>query len=40
MNRINFAVALASNQLPGVRAKVEDANKVALELGSPEFQRQ
>jgi uncharacterized protein (DUF1800 family) len=40
MNRLNFAVALANNQLPGVCAEIADAKKVALELGSPEFQRQ
>ena len=40
MNRLNFAVAVAKNQLPGVHADIEDAEKAALELGSPEFQRQ
>jgi len=39
MNRINFAVALSNNQLPGVRASVADPKKTALELGGPEFQR-
>ncbi len=39
MSRLNFAVALANNQLPGVRAEIADAKKVALALGSPEFQR-
>jgi len=40
MNRINFAVALSNNQLPGVRASVSDPKKTALDLGGPEFQRQ
>jgi len=40
MNRLNFAAALANNQLPGVRASVLDPKKMALELGGPEFQRQ
>jgi uncharacterized protein (DUF1800 family) len=40
MNRLNFAIALANNQLPGVHADVADAKKTALELGGPEFQRQ
>ena len=40
MNRLNFAVALAKNQLPGVRVNVMDPDKTATELGSPEFQRQ
>ena len=40
MNRLNFAVALANNQVPGVHAAVLDPKKMALELGGPEFQRQ
>src|SRR5256712_741366 len=40
MNRLNFAIALAKNQLPGVHAAITDADKTALQLGSPEFQRQ
>ncbi|HMC22447.1 MAG TPA: DUF1800 family protein, partial [Thermoanaerobaculia bacterium] len=40
MNRLNFAAALANNQLPGVHAGVTDPKKMALELGGPEFQRQ
>jgi len=39
MNRINFAVALSNNQLPGVRASITDPKKTALDLGGPEFQR-
>jgi uncharacterized protein (DUF1800 family) len=37
LNRINFAAALASNRLPGV--KVQAAPDAGLHLGSPEFQR-
>jgi uncharacterized protein (DUF1800 family) len=40
VSRMNFAVDLASNKLPGVRVETSDANKLALELGAPEFQRQ
>jgi uncharacterized protein (DUF1800 family) len=40
VNRMNFAVSLASNKLPGVVVETADANKLALELGSPEFQKQ
>lgn len=38
--RMNFAGALASNRVPGVRvAWSEDAKVVEMRLGSPEFQR-
>jgi uncharacterized protein (DUF1800 family) len=40
VNRMNFAVDLASNNLPGVVVQTEDAKKLALELGGPEFQKQ
>jgi uncharacterized protein (DUF1800 family) len=42
VQRINFAVALAGNQLPGVHVPLAGAaaEKAALTLGSPEFQRQ
>jgi uncharacterized protein (DUF1800 family) len=40
VNRMNFAVDLASNKLPGVRVETSDATKLALELGSPDFQKQ
>ena len=40
MSRLNFVVALTNNQLPGVRASIADPKKAAIELGSPEFQRQ
>jgi uncharacterized protein (DUF1800 family) len=37
VNRMNFAVALADNRVPGVR--VDTAQVGALALGAPEFQR-
>jgi uncharacterized protein (DUF1800 family) len=40
VGRMNFAVSLASNKLPGVVVETADANKLALELGSPDFQKQ
>lgn len=40
MNRLNFAVALAANRIPGIRAAASAGNDTALMLGSPEFQRQ
>jgi len=40
VNRMNFAVDLASNKLMGVVVATADARKLALELGGPEFQRQ
>jgi uncharacterized protein (DUF1800 family) len=40
VNRMNFAVDLASNRLMGVLVTTADAKKLALELGSPEFQKQ
>jgi len=40
MARLNFALALAENRLPGVRSNVRDPKAMALTLGSPEFQRQ
>jgi uncharacterized protein (DUF1800 family) len=40
VNRMNFAVDLASNKLPGVMVQTADADKLALELGSPDFQKQ
>jgi len=40
MNRLNFVVALSKNQIPGVVAPIADPKKMAVELGSPEFQRQ
>jgi uncharacterized protein (DUF1800 family) len=40
MNRLNFVVALSNNKLPGVVAPIADPKKTAVELGSPEFQRQ
>jgi len=40
MARLNFALALAENRLPGVRSNVSDARATARMLGSPEFQKQ
>ena len=40
VNRMNFAVDLASNKLPGVWVETGDANALALRLGGPEFQKQ
>src|SRR6185369_1904280 len=40
MARLNFALALAENRLPGVRSNVSDARAAARMLGSPEFQKQ
>ena len=37
--RMNFAVALADNKIPGTRVKTVDAKALALTLGSVEFQR-
>ena len=34
------ALDLAANKLPGVRVETADPNKLALELGGPEFQKQ
>jgi uncharacterized protein (DUF1800 family) len=39
VSRMNFAVALAENSLPGVRVELDKAQVNALALGSPEFQR-
>ena len=40
MARLNFAVALAENRMPGVRVRTHDSRATALLLGSPEFQKQ
>ena len=37
--RMNFAVALSENQIPGSRVRTDDAKALALRLGSVEFQR-
>jgi uncharacterized protein (DUF1800 family) len=39
VNRMNFAVALADNRVPGVRVELDKALIGALGLGAPEFQR-
>ncbi|HVG24445.1 MAG TPA: DUF1800 domain-containing protein [Thermoanaerobaculia bacterium] len=38
--RVDFAVALANNKLPGVRVQTSDAEALAKHLGAPEFQKQ
>jgi uncharacterized protein (DUF1800 family) len=38
--RLNFATALASNRMPGIRVTTKDANALAQQLGGPEFQKQ
>ena len=38
--RVDFALALASNKMPGVRVTTADAESLARRLGNPEFQRQ
>ena len=38
--RVDFALALAGDKLPGVRVTTSDAESLAKRLGSPEFQRQ
>jgi uncharacterized protein (DUF1800 family) len=40
LNRINFAIALAENKMPGVTTGVRDPAATGLMLGGPEFQRQ
>jgi len=42
VERINFAVALTGNKMPGLRVTLaaDAAEKAALTLGSPEFQKQ
>jgi uncharacterized protein (DUF1800 family) len=39
VNRMNFAVALGENRLPGVRVELDKARIDTLGLGAPEFQR-
>ena len=39
VNRMNFAVALADNRMPGVRVELDKAQIGALGLGAPAFQR-
>ena len=38
--RLNFAVALASNKMPGVRVAAADSEALAKRIGAPEFQKQ
>jgi uncharacterized protein (DUF1800 family) len=39
VNRMNFAVALAGNRVPGVNVEMDETQLTALGIGSPEFQR-
>ena len=39
VNRMNFAVALADNRMPGVRVELDKAQIGELGLGAPAFQR-
>jgi uncharacterized protein (DUF1800 family) len=39
VNRMNFAVSLVENRVPGVRLDQRGAQPTALTLGSPDFQR-
>ena len=38
--RVDFAVALSNNKMPGVRVATSDAAALAKRLGGPEFQKQ
>ena len=38
--RVDFAVALAHNRMPGIRVVTSDAGALAKRLGAPEFQKQ
>ena len=38
--RVDFALALANNKMPGVRVSTSDATALAKKLGAPEFNRQ
>jgi uncharacterized protein (DUF1800 family) len=39
VNRMNFAVALSDNRVPGVHVGIEKTQLSALAIGAPEFQR-
>jgi hypothetical protein len=40
VERLNFAVALSANRIPGTTVRIDDSMKsIALKLGSPEFQK-
>lgn len=39
VERMNFAVALSRNRLPGIRVSTDDPQQLASQLGSPEFQQ-
>ena len=38
--RVEFAIALANNRVPGIRVRTSDADALAKQLGAPSFQRQ
>jgi uncharacterized protein (DUF1800 family) len=38
--RVEFALALSTNKMPGVRIATNDADALAKQLGAPEFQKQ
>jgi uncharacterized protein (DUF1800 family) len=40
VSRMNFAVDLSKNKVPGVRVPLSGEQSVALKIGAPEFQRQ
>ena len=40
VSRMNFAVELSKNAIPGVRVPLSQEQTVALKIGAPEFQRQ
>ena len=39
MARMNFALQLAGNRIPGVKVETADADREGMALGSPEFQK-
>jgi len=38
LERMNFAIAIANNQIAGTTCKADDATQAALQIGSPRFQ--
>jgi uncharacterized protein (DUF1800 family) len=38
--RVDFALALSTNKLPGIRVATNDPDTLAKQLGGPEFQKQ
>ena len=39
VSRMNFAVALSKNSMPGVRVPLSEEQTLALKIGAPDFQR-